>query len=98
MKKAERPTSTDRVREQIEPYAKGEMPSFRSLSDEQYEIIDGVRYDLTPSPTLDKIIKKELYARFHIKEYWIVDPVHFTVDQLILNNSRYDLYRTFAPN
>lgn len=45
----------------------------------------------------DKVKKKELYARYSIPEYWIVDPVHRTVDQFLLTEGRteYTLAATY---
>lgn len=41
---------------------------------------------LSPSTSHnDKIRKKRQYERFGLKEYWIVDPVHLTLDQFILD-------------
>ncbi|MFZ3589728.1 Uma2 family endonuclease [Bacillus sp. DJP31] len=37
------------------------------------------------------------YARFGVKEYWIVDPIHQTIDQFLLNNHTYDLLNTLVP-
>ncbi|MBV6517794.1 MAG: hypothetical protein HCAMLNBO_00367 [Candidatus Brocadia fulgida] len=31
-----------------------------------------------------------MYARHGVREYWIVDPVHKTVDVFLLNNREYD--------
>ena len=44
----------------------------------------------------DKVIKKELYERFRVKEYWIVDPVHFTVDQFVLQAERLLLHKVYS--
>ncbi len=42
---------------------------------------------LSPSTgSRDKVRKKELYARFSVSEYWIIDPVHSIVDQFLLAN------------
>jgi Uma2 family endonuclease len=38
------------------------------------------------------------YERFGVKEYWIVDPVHFMIDQFILENGRYQLQATFGDS
>ncbi|MFB9277026.1 Uma2 family endonuclease [Cohnella cellulosilytica] len=41
---------------------------------------------LSPSTSRnDKIGKKRQFERFGLKEYWIVDPVHLTLDQFILD-------------
>jgi Uma2 family endonuclease len=37
----------------------------------------------------DRKRKKNLYERFGIREYWIVDPVYSTVDQFILHDGVY---------
>ncbi|MDF2668969.1 MAG: hypothetical protein K0R67_1275 [Paenibacillus sp.] len=40
---------------------------------------------LSPSTgSRDKVLKKKLYSRFGISEYWIIDPVHSAVDQFVL--------------
>lgn len=44
----------------------------------------------------DKIRKKALYERFGVKEYWIVDPVHLYVDQFVLENQTYTLFKTYG--
>ncbi len=44
----------------------------------------------------DKKQKKALYARFGIREYWIVDPFSRTVDQFILEESDYRLAAVYA--
>ncbi|WP_458411864.1 Uma2 family endonuclease [Schinkia sp. CFF1] len=52
---------------------------------------------LSPSTSYnDKIRKKALYERFGVKEYWIADPVHLYVDQFILSNQKYTLYKTYG--
>ena len=37
----------------------------------------------------DRVLKKELYERVGIPEYWIVDPEEHSVDQFVLANERY---------
>lgn len=39
----------------------------------------------------DKTIKKRLYEKFGVKEYWVVDPLYRLVEQFVLNNERYVL-------
>lgn len=45
----------------------------------------------------DKVMKKELYERSVIKEYWIVDPVHYVLDQFVLEDQKYTLHASFGP-
>ncbi|MCD9026204.1 Uma2 family endonuclease [Cohnella silvisoli] len=50
---------------------------------------------LSPSTSHnDKVRKKRQFERYGVKEYWIVDPVHRTIDQFILNNGKFDLFET----
>lgn len=52
---------------------------------------------LSPSTgSRDKVRKKALYERFGVKEYWIVDPGYFTVDQLVLADGKYQLAATYG--
>lgn len=159
---------SENVREQPQPYEEAPNP----FIDERYEIINNVRFDLKPAPTVkhqhlagnlhhavkttcqhkgivlfspidvyldeanqfqpdlvfilnehsdiikeariegapdlvaevlspstsqrDKITKMDQYERFGVKEYWIVDPIHTTVDQFILERGKFQLYKTYA--
>ena len=40
----------------------------------------------------DRIDKKELYAQFGVKEYWIVDPEARTIEIFVLTNEGYKLH------
>jgi Uma2 family endonuclease len=40
----------------------------------------------------DRYEKKELYARFGVKEYWIGDPANKTIEVLTLKEGRYELH------
>ncbi|WP_276355533.1 Uma2 family endonuclease [Cohnella caldifontis] len=44
----------------------------------------------------DKTLKKSLYERAGVKEYWLVDPIYRTVDQFVLEDGRYRLAATLA--
>ena len=44
----------------------------------------------------DLIQKKKLYARFGVKEYWIVVPEEKTIDIHILKDKTYQLYKTLG--
>lgn len=43
----------------------------------------------------DKIEKKELYERFRVREYWIVDPKNRAVEIYILKDNKYTLWKIF---
>jgi len=52
---------------------------------------------LSPSTgSRDKVMKKELYEKFRIKEYWIVDPIHFLIDQFVLNGDKFVLHEVYS--
>jgi len=40
----------------------------------------------------DREIKKEVYERFAVEEYWIVDPIYQTVEVYKLKEARYRLF------
>ncbi len=46
----------------------------------------------------DRIDKKELYERFGVREYWIVDPLYKIVEIYILKSKAFILYKTFSQN
>jgi Uma2 family endonuclease len=47
---------------------------------------------LSPSSErLDRDLKRELYRRSGIREYWIVDPAEHTVEQCLLSGDRYQV-------
>lgn len=82
------------------------QPDIIYISNENTQIVTPRRIEgapdlvveiLSPSTgTRDKIRKKSLYARYGIKEYWIVDPVHTTVDQFVLVDEHYLLHATYG--
>jgi Uma2 family endonuclease len=53
---------------------------------------------LSPSTSdLDHTLKKELYERFGVQEYWIVDPFEQIVEQWVLLNGKYSLIPAVDP-
>ena len=46
----------------------------------------------------DLIQKKKLYARYGVKEYWIVVPGEKTIDIHILQDKTYQLYKTLGED
>ena len=82
------------------------QPDLVFISNENQDIIKEVRIEGAPdlvaevlslsTSANDKILKKDQYERFGVKEYWIVDPVHLTLDQFVLENGKYQLYKTYA--
>jgi len=44
----------------------------------------------------DETIKRRLYERSGVKEYWIVDPVHAAIEVLVLENGDYVRYGLFG--
>lgn len=61
---------------------------------------------LSPSSSrVDRTLKRDLYQRCGVTEYWIVDPVQRTIEQLVLRDDRYvaepssdELRPTFAAD
>ncbi len=43
----------------------------------------------------DRIIKRRLYERYGVKEYWLVDPDKKEIEVLILQEGRYQIYGVF---
>ena len=48
------------------------------------------------SANRDRILKKALYERFGVKEYWAAAPVHTTVDRFVLDNGKLVLIATYG--
>jgi hypothetical protein len=82
------------------------QPDLIFISNDNQQIIKEKRIEgapdlvaeiLSPSTSLnDKIRKKAQYERFGVKEYWLADPVHFTIDQFILQNGKFVLNATYG--
>ncbi|MNY37717.1 hypothetical protein D3C86_1722990 [compost metagenome] len=46
----------------------------------------------------DKTVKKAMFEKFGVKEYWLFDPTYRTVDQFVLIDSEYRLTATLTDN
>ncbi len=46
----------------------------------------------------DRIIKKELYEKFGVKEYWIVDPAYKAIEVFTLKKGKYQLFKTYTKD
>jgi Uma2 family endonuclease len=46
----------------------------------------------------DLVKKKKIYAKFGVKEYWIVDPVEKTIDLYTMKEMSFALMKSFAKN
>ncbi len=44
----------------------------------------------------DKTVKKALYERSGVREYWLVDPIYRIVEQFVLTDQRYQLEATLT--
>lgn len=54
---------------------------------------------LTPSSIKrDREDKKNVYAKFGIKEYWLIDPILHTLEQYILKDGRYILHEVYMDD
>ncbi len=77
------------------------QPDILFVTKERSEIIaeEGIRgapdlvIEITSEATAkrDRTYKKALYARYGVKEYWLVDPAAETVEVFILKESGYEL-------
>lgn len=82
------------------------QPDLIFISNENSNIIKETRIEGAPDLVVeilskstsknDKIYKKAQYERLGVKEYWIVDPVHFLTDQFIRENGKFQLIGTFG--
>ncbi|TMV49062.1 Uma2 family endonuclease [Paenibacillus mesophilus] len=46
----------------------------------------------------DKTVKKAMFERFGVKEYWLADPLYRTVDQFVLDDGTYRLAATLTED
>jgi hypothetical protein len=64
---------------------------------QRWEIITGEI--LSPSTLqYDRLRKTQLYARFDIKEYWIVTPYPALVEVMLLDGETYRIHRVYGRN
>lgn len=78
------------------------QPDFIFVSAERLDIIkkrgvfappDMVLEIISPSSYYrDSVQKKELYERFGIKEFWVVDPANKVIEVFVLEDKKYVLY------
>lgn len=82
------------------------QPDVIYVSNEKMHIVRKKRIEGTPdllveilSPSTsrnDKFRKKKMYAKFGVAEYWIVDPVHYLIEQFVLTGDEYTLAATYG--
>lgn len=84
------------------------QPDVIFISNENMHVIRGQKIEGPPDLVVevlspqsgkhDKIRKKAVYERFRIPEFWVVDPLHETVDQFVLDRDKYQLQGTFSDD
>lgn len=82
------------------------QPDVIFIRNDNLDIIRNQRIEGTPdllveilSPSTgkhDRSRKKSLYESFKVKEYWIVDPSHYTIEQFVLQNNAYILHAVYG--
>ncbi|HYF76283.1 MAG TPA: Uma2 family endonuclease [Symbiobacteriaceae bacterium] len=51
---------------------------------------------LSPSTaSRDQIVKRKLYSRFGVREYWVVDPASASIEVLVLRDGGLETWRAF---
>ena len=54
---------------------------------------------LSPSTAYrDLVKKKRIYAKFGVKEYWIVDPEEKTVELYVLKGQQFEMKKSYSAN
>lgn len=79
------------------------QPDILFISNENHEILTALNIKGAPdliieilSPSTienDRIIKKQVYEKFGVKEYWIVDPEQETIEGWTLKQGRFQLFQ-----
>ena len=82
------------------------QPDILFISKERLDIIGDKNIQSAPDIVIeiisensvyrDMVQKKRLYARFGVKEYWIVIPEEKEVEVYILKDEAYQLYKTYT--
>ncbi|MCF2488536.1 Uma2 family endonuclease [Dyadobacter sp. CY347] len=47
---------------------------------------------------MDTVVKKEIYERYGVQEYWLLKPEKRLLEIYVLNNGRYEMYASFSEN
>lgn len=47
---------------------------------------------------MDTVVKKEIYERYGVQEYWLLKPEKRLLEIYVLNNGRYEMYASFGEN
>jgi Uma2 family endonuclease len=84
------------------------QPDVIFIRNESMHIVKNQRIEGTPellveilSPSTgkhDRIRKKALYEAFRVQEYWIIDPVHYTIEQYVLVDGLLHLRAIFGED
>lgn len=84
------------------------QPDILFISKERQEIITEANIKGAPDMVIeivspssgyyDLVAKKKIYARFGVKEYWIVDPAERTVDIHQLEEDRYKVTKSLSED
>jgi Uma2 family endonuclease len=82
------------------------IPDIIFISNDNLHIIKPKRIEGTPdlvveilSPSTsknDRQGKKSVYERFGVKEYWIVDSHHYTIEQFLQRDGKFELYHIYS--
>ena len=83
------------------------QPDLIFISKEKDEIIqDWIRgvpdmvVEIVSKSTLqmDTVVKKEIYERYGVQEYWLLKPEKRLLEIYVLTNGRYEMYASFGEN
>jgi len=84
------------------------QPDILFISNERIDIIGEKKIEGAPELVIevlsestayrDLVKKKKIYAKFGVKEYWIVDPIEKTLDIYFLKENIFELKEKFYSN